>query len=110
MFHRLIKAIKRSMVGQQEYSCRLTSQYRMHDDIIRFLNGYFYKKTIVTNLAVINKRMKGYELKPYVMMTLPEDGTTFLLQLLKNLRNRMFTIGVIVSSRKEAQRLDEKIQ
>lgn len=102
----------------------LNVQYRMHPEILRFPNAYFYKNQIMNGVQV--NGINSYKLRPYLVFKLESeqnftqnphcyntDEVDFVMELIKTVKSVIepvnYTIGVVTPYAKQKQLIEKKL-
>lgn len=101
LFHRIRTGISSNTFGSRNATYKLDCQYRMPEEILHFIKGYFYRNSRVSNSNLIAKRMEDFEYQPYVLMPLPNDALIFLGNLLRKILCDIYSICVLVADEKQ---------
>lgn len=102
----------------------LNVQYRMHPEILRFPNAYFYNNQITNGVQV--NGINSYKLRPYLVFKLESeqnltqnphcyntDEVDFVIELIKTVESVIepvnYTIGVVTPYAKQKQLIEKKL-
>lgn len=84
----------------------------MHEEIIKFNSRHYYSNKIKTEKSVIQERLTGYMLKPYLLLLLedPTNEIETIVRMLRIIYNETISISVVVSDPTLLGNLKHKIR